>query len=168
MDLRQAVLGIAIVLVFWAFQAGFLNFLGIAQWFLAVLLFGILTWLIGQGVMPKPSASQKELWTFTLVLGLAIGAVVSFVPWDVLGIQVPAGAQPSQFTPAFLSVILALYGAAMVVTGWELKWNITLLTGLFWLLSSVHFATFTGPNSWIHFAIVTGFPFIVYGLLAKD
>ena len=166
MDLRQAGLGVVLLLVFWAFQAGYANILGPAMWFVGALIFVAVMFLIGQGAMKNPSAEMKELWTFTYVFALVAVAIFSFVPPGVLGITVPAGFSPSALTPYILSVLLAIFGGAMFVTGWLEKWNVTLLTGIVWLFVATHLYTLTF-NAYIHFAFTISLPFIIYGLISK-
>ena len=169
MDGRQLVAGIVIFLVFWAFQAKFsyISDLGTTAWFLGAVIFSVLLWFIGKGVMPKPSASQKELWNFTIVFALAVTFIVSFVAPYIPGIVIPSGDVIAIVTPILLSLWLVVFGAAMFVTGWETKWGVTLMTGLIWLISSLTWVANAGPNAWLHFAIIAGFPFIIYGLIAK-
>ena len=166
MEQYQLIAGILIVLVFWAFQNGFVNSLGTYGWFVGVLAFVFLSWLTGKSVMSKPSAEMKEMWMFTCIFALVLTAVASFVPFSVLGVVMPAGATAAAFTPILYAMILALFGGAMFVTGWVEKWNVTMIVGLFWLFNTVlEFGA--GGNAYLHFGLITGLPFIIYGLMMK-
>jgi len=165
MDLRQTVLGVVLLLVFWAFQMGFFSSLGTAGWFLAAVIFVGIMWAIGKGVMPNPSAAQKELWMFVSIFALVLSALFSFVPPSLLGVTSPPPVD--QIGALFLTSLLILFGAAMFVTGWEMKWNVTMVVGLLWVFVATHLYTLA-PVAWIHFGVVTSLPFIVYGLIRKD
>lgn len=165
MDLRQTGLGIVLFLVFWAFQSGYLSPLGTASWFLAAAVVVLITWAIGMGVMPKPTAEQKELWYLAYALILVIAAVGSFVPPSFLGVATPPSAD--QFTALLLTLYLIILGGAMFVTGYEMKWGVTLFTGIFWLFAATHLYVLTNV-SYIHFGVIVSLPFILYGLLRKD
>lgn len=165
MDLRQTGLGIVLLLVFWAFQMGFFSSLGTAGWFLAAVIFVGIVWAIGKGVMPKPSATQKELWMFVSIVALVLTALIAFVPPSLLGVTSPPPVD--QRGAIVLTLLLTLFGAAMLVTGWEMKWNVTMLVGVFWLFVATHLYTLA-PVAWIHFGVITSLPFIIYGLMRKD
>ena len=158
MDLRQTGLGIVLFVVFWAFQVGYFESLGVSAWLLGAIIFAVVLWLIGKRAMPKPSADMQELWMFTtlfVVLGTIFAAYLS----PYAGVVLPPGVTMLAFTPMLLSLWLVIFGAAMVVTGWQQKWGVTLAVGLLWLISAVHLPII-GPNAYIHFAVITGFPFM--------
>lgn len=165
MDLRQAGLGVILLLVFWAFQLGYFSSLGTASWFLAAVVFAGIMWAIGKGAMPKSSESQKELWMFVSISALVLAALFAFVPPSLLGVTNPPSVD--QIAAIFLTILLTLFGAAMFVTGWEMKWNVTMVVGLFWMVVATHLYTLV-PAAWIHFGVVTAIPFIIYGLIKKD
>ena len=166
MDLRQTLLGVVLFIVFWAFQVGKFNSLGPSAWFLGVIIFAAILWLIGKGAMPKASADMHELWKFTTLLAVVATIFPSYLG-PYVGAVFPPGFTAEMLTPMVLSLWLVIYGAAMLVTGWQMKWVVTLVTGIFWLFSAVHM-TWWGPNAYLHFAVVAGLPFIIYGLIAKD
>ena len=167
MDEKLTVLGIILVLVYWAFQAGYLGFLGTAAWFLAVLLFLIINYPIGSINMPKPSADQKLVWSYVYAFALIIALIVSFVPPSALGAVVPPGFQPWQLTSILLSFVLVLFGAAMFVGGQGLKESISPVTGIIWLFGAITFVLNAGANAYLHFGLITGLPFFIHGLLKK-
>ena len=154
MDLRQTGLGVVIFLVFWAFQVGYFNSLGTT------------VWLIGKGAMPKASADQKELWMFATLFAIVSTALIAYAG-PYLGAVFPAGFDPSSLTPVMLSWWLVIFGGAMLLTGWQMKWSVTTLVGIVWLFSAVHLQLTTGANSYLHFGMVTSLPFILYGLMMK-
>lgn len=163
MDLRQTGLGIVLFVAFWAFQVGKFESLGPAAWLLGAIVFAVVLWMIGKGAMPKPSADMQELWKFA-TLFVVLGTIFAAYLAPYAGAVMPPGATLSAFTPMLLGLWLAIFGGAMVVTGWQMKWGVTLVVGLLWLVSAVHLPAI-GPNAYIHFAVVTGFPFIIYGLI---
>ena len=169
MDLRTAGSGVVLLLVFWAYQIGLLSSLGAAGWLLASIIFVAVLWFIGQGMMPKPTASQKELWMFTSIFGIVATFIILYVG-PYLGAVVPTtAAGMMDLGQILLSIWLIVFGAAMFVTGWEMKWNVHMWIGLFWLISALHFVTSinAGPNSYLHFGLVVGLPFVIYGLIRK-
>lgn len=168
MDARQLGLGVVLFLVFWAFQAGYFDVLGTAAWFVGVIIFSGILWAIGKGVMPKPPEQIKRVWMFATVFAVVATFVISFLG-PYIGAVFPPGFNPSQVTPLVLSFWLIIFGGAMFATGWQTKWGVTTLVGIIWLFSAMHFVTAvsTGPNSYLHFALLAGFPFIIWGLMAK-
>ena len=168
MDLRQAGLGVVLLIVFWAFQAHYFDNLGTSSWVVGAIIFSVVLWLIGKGVMPKAPAEQKELWMFTIAFAVVATAMIAY-GGPYLGAVFPANFTPSMLTPLILSFWLIVFGGAMLVQGWQAKWGVTILTGLIWLISSVHFVSnlSTGPNSYLHFGLLVSLPFIIYGLIQK-
>lgn len=168
MDVRQAVLGLVIFVVFWAFQNGYAAPLGGAAWLAGVIIFAILLKLIGNGEMPKPPAGVKELWMLATPFVVISTFAISYLG-PYLGAVFPAGFTPAQLTPLVLSFWLVVYGATMFVMGQQEKMGVPTLIGVIWLFSALHFVTAvgTGPNSYIHFGLVTGLPFILAGLMKK-
>lgn len=168
MNWKVTVLGIVLFLVFWAFQAGYANSLGTSAWFLGVIIFTVLLWAIGKALMPKGSAESKELWMFATAFVVISTLVISYLG-PAFGAVFPAGFTASQLTPLVLSFWLMVYGGAMFVGGWQGKKGVMTLIGVIWLVSAMHFVTAlsTGPNSYLHFALVTGLPFILWGIMAK-
>ena len=166
MDVRQAVLGLVLFVVFWGFQNNYAAPLGSAAWLAGSIVFVVILWLIGSGMMPKPPQEVKELWMLaTSFLILSTFAISFLGPY--LGAVLPSS--PAQLTPLVLSFWLVVYGAAMFVMGMQGKMNVSALIGVIWLFSALHFVTAvgTGPNSYLHFGLVTGLPFILAGLMAK-
>ena len=168
MEVRQVVLGIAILLVFWAYQNGYANSLGTTGWFVGIIIFTLLLWSVGKVAMPKQPAEQKELWMFASAFAIVSTFVISFLG-PMLGAVFPPNFSPSQLTPLVLSLWLMVYGGAMFVGGWQMKNGIPALIGVIWLFSALHFVTAvgTGPNSYLHFGLVTGLAVILAGLLRK-
>ena len=168
MDPKQTGLGIVLFIVFWVFQAGYLNGLGTTSWLIGAIVFSVILFLIGKSVMPKSNEKQRMLWNFTIGVALLVTLFVAYVAPYVPGIVIPSGDILTIVTPILLSLWLVLFGGAMFITGWEMKWNITLLIGVIWLFSAITWVLNAGPNAYLHFAIVTSFPYIIAGLLAKD
>lgn len=167
MNLKQILLGIVLFIVFWAFQMKYFASLGTAEWFLGVLIFGLILWAIGKVSVPKQSESFKLTFNFAFGIALVIGVIVSFVPPSYLGVVFPPNFTPDQLTPLLLSCWLIIFGARAFITGWEEKWNITMFTGLLWLFVATHLYTL-GSNAYFLFGIIVSLPFVIYGLLAKD
>lgn len=168
MDLKQTVMGIVLFIVFWAFQGGYFNSLGAAAWFVGSIIFVVILWVIGKFAMPNPSAEIKDLWMFVTIFAIVATFMISFTG-PYLGAVLPA--DPSQLTPLVLSFWLIIFGGALFVTGHaDQKWNVTAVIGLIWLFSSLHFVTAvsTGPNSYLHFGLITGLSFIIGGIVAKQ
>lgn len=166
MDSRQIGLGILLFLVFWAFQTGSMDFLGTAGWFIGILIFTGILWAVGKAAMPKSSPESKMLWGFAMVFVIVSTFVISFLgPW--LGAILPS--DPAQIAPLVLSLWLVVYGGAMFVGGWGGKWPVMTLIGIIWLFSSIHFVSSlsTGPNSYLHFALITALPIILGGIWMK-
>ncbi len=166
MDARQFVLGIVILLVFWAFQAGYFSSLGPPALFVGAIIFVILTWIIGKGIMPNPPAENKQMWNFVVVFLIIVSIIASFVPPNVLGAVLPAGFDFSMVVPFILALWLVLFGAAMFVTGHEMKMGMAQVIGLIWLFSAITFVGNAGPNAYLHFGIVTGLTFILGGIFS--
>ncbi len=168
MNLQQTVLGIVLFIVFWGFQNGYANSLGTSAWFAGSIIFVIILWLIGKSSMSKPSAEMKELWMFTIAFAIVTTFIVSYLG-PYFGVVFPANFTPAMLTPLVLSIWLIVFGGAMLITGWQSKMGVTTLIGIIWLFSALHFVTAvsTGPNSYLHFGLITGLPYILSGLLAK-
>ncbi len=165
MDSKQTGLGIVQFIVFLAFQAGVFNALGPVAWLLGVIIFSVILYLIGKVAMPRRQPPQsEELWKFTVLFTVVITAIVSLgAPF--LSSVMPSGVSLSQFTSFILGFWLITFGAAMFVTGWTTKWAVTTAVGIIWVFSAVYFAT--GLPGYFYFALITGFPFIIYGLITK-
>ena len=166
MDIKQVGLGIVLFLVFWAFQAGYLDRLGTTAWVVGAIVFAGILYGIGKVAMPKPSVQMKELWMFATLLAVIVTLVISY-GGPYIGAVFPVGFNPMLLTPLVLSFWLIIFGGALFVTGTQVKWGITTLTGVIWLFSSIHFLGSTGPNSYIHFALVTALPLILTGIIMK-
>jgi len=159
MDLRQAGYGLALLIVFWAFQVGYFNSLGMTVWLVAVIIFSVVLWLIGKSTMPKQSAEMKELWMFTFAFVLLATVIISYGAGYIV---------PAFSSSALVSAWLIIFGGAMFITGWQSKRSIAALIGVIWLFSSV--ITFTssgGLYSFMMFGLVTGLPFLINGLIKK-
>jgi hypothetical protein len=166
MDLKQTGLGVLLFVVFFAFQAGVVNMLGPVAWLLGVIIFSIVLWLIGRVSMPRRAPPQlMELWRFTTLFAIVSTAIVS-LGYPLLASMMPSGISMTQATSFVLGSWLIIFGAAMFVTGWTTKWLVTAVVGIIWTFSAVYFAT--GLPGYFHFALVTGLPFIIYGLTTKD
>lgn len=167
MDVRQTGLGVVLVLFFWAMQAKYID-LGPLNWVLGGVVLVVVFYLIGKGVMPKPSEEIKELRMFLYALVIVFSVLCAFGPAFIPGVVLP----PAGFdmSPLIIGMWLMLFGAYMFVIGWLQRWAVTSLVGVFWLFSAFQFvsAVSWGPNSWIHFGLVVGLPFIIYGLIKKD
>ncbi len=168
MDLKQTGLGVVLLVVFWAFQIGVFNFLGPTAWVVGVVAFSLILWLIGKVSIPKPEANVTELWNFTVAFAIVATAIIAYLG-PYLGAVFPPGFMPSQLTPLILSIWLIVFGGTMFVTGWWAKWGVTTAVGVLWLFSSTHFVSnlSPGPNSYLHFGLLVGLPFILYGLITK-
>ena len=169
MNIKEVVLGIVLFVVFWAFQVGYANSLGTHAWFIGSIVFVVLLWAIAYAVMPKqPPAEVKQFWVFVSAFAIVTTFLVSYLG-PSLGAILPPGFAPSMLTPLVLSIWLVVFGAAMTVGGFNSKNNIQTWIGIFWLFSAMHFVTYvgTGPNSYLHFALVVGLPHIIDGLIRK-
>lgn len=157
MDIQQIVLGLVLFIVFWAFQAGYVSALGQWQWLAGVVVFAVILYIIGKVVMPKPSAEMQQIWQF------AIGVtILSTIITTVL-----TGGQAA-VAPIVISWWLIVFGAALFATGWSAKQNGALMIGLFWLIGSTHFLSSTvAAVAYLHFGLLTGVPYIIWGLIAK-
>ena len=165
MDLKQTGLGALIFLIFLAFQFGALDFLGAAAFIVGVIIFSILLWAIGKVSAGKASAEMKLIWKFTTVFAIVLTLFPTFLG-PFVGAVFPPDFGAAMLTPLVLAVWLSIFGAAMFATGFYAKFPVTMIVGLIWLLAAVHMPSL-GPNAWLHFAVITGFPFIIYGLVEK-
>jgi len=157
MDIRQTVLGLVLFIAFWAFQQGYLSALGQWEWLAAGVVFIVLLWIIGKVVMPKPSAEMQEIWMFAIGVVLLSTIITSYLAGGNVAVA-----------PIVLSWWLIVFGAAMFATGWAGKQNGALMIGLFWLLGSVHFlAAAVAPVAYLHFGLLTGVPYIIWGLVTR-
>lgn len=165
MELKQAGLGIVQILVFLAFQAGVFNALQFTAWLLGVIIFSIIIWLIGRVSMPRRTPPMlEELWKFTLVLAVVLTAIYSLgAPF--MTSMMPPGMTMEQATSLTLGFWLVIFGASMLVTGWAAKWGVTTAVGIIWALSAILFALGTG--NYFDFGLITGLPFVIYGLITK-
>jgi len=159
MDLKQAGLGVVLLIIFWAFQAGYLDALGTTSWVVGVVLFGLVLWLIGKEAMPKQPESMKELWMFTFVFAIVATAIMA---WGTPYLGTPSSAMP-------ISAWLVLFGGAMLLTGLHAKMEVTSLVGILWLFASIMFVTsfMGGSYSFIDFGLLVGLPFVIYGIMSK-
>lgn len=167
MEPKQIALGVVQVLVFLAFQAGIFDSLQYVGWLLGVIVFSVILWLIGKVSMPRRTPPMlEELWKFTVILAVVLTAIYSLgAPFMVS--MMPSGASMSQLTSLTLGFWLVLFGAAMFVTGWTVKWGVTTAVGIIWTFSGIIYAAGTIPSTYFDFALITGVPFIVYGLITK-
>jgi len=165
MNAKEVILGIVLLLVFWAFQKGYLDSLGTAAWFVGAVIFVVILWLIGMSMMSeKMTADQMQLWTFATVFGLVFTFILSFLAAP-LGAVFPANFTPATLTPLVLSLWLVVFGGAFAVGGRMTGRPVILLIGLIWLFSAVHLQMSTMANSYLHFGLVTGLVFIIDGLM---
>ena len=165
MDLKQTALGIVQVLVFLAFQAGVFNSLQYATWLLGVIIFSVILWLIGRVSMPRRSPPMlEELWKFTVILAVVLTAIYSLgAPF--VSSMMPMGMTMEQVTSLMLGFWLVIFGAAMFVTGWTTKWAVTTTVGMIWVFAGILTAVSTG--NYFDFGLITGLPFVIYGLITK-
>jgi hypothetical protein len=165
MDLRQTGLGVLLFAVFIAFQMGVFAVLGPLAWLLGVIIFSVILWLIGRVSMPRRTPPQLvELWRFTTLFAVVVTAIVS-LGYPLLTSMMPSGPSMAQFTAYVLGFWLIAFGAAMFVTGWTVKWAVTTVVGVIWVFSSVYFIA--APSEYFYFGLISGLPFIVYGLITK-
>lgn len=166
MGVKQTALGVVQVLIFFAFQAGVFNPLQYTAWLLGVIVFSVILWLIGKVSMPRRVPPMfNELWRFTVVLAVVLTAIYSLgAPF--MTSMMSSGMTTEQVTSLILGFWLVVFGAAMFVTGWTAKWGVTTAVGMIWIFSAVFFAA--GTSNYFNFALVTGFPFIIYGLITKE
>ncbi len=164
MDYKQIGFGVLTFVVFWAFQAGYFNFLGPTSWFLSAVAFIVLLWLIGQSY-GKEFSSNKILWNYAIGFALVVALLVSYAAPYIPGIVLPPDS--SIVPPILLSFWLVLFGATMFVGAWNSKIPLMMLTGVIWLFSSFTWVLNSGPNAYLHFAIVASLPFILTGFLEK-
>lgn len=146
--------------MFLGFQLRFFDPLGPSAWVLGVIIFSLILWLIGRGVLPRRQPPEfTEIWYFTVAFAIVATVVIAYGGL-LLGMVPPA---------AFvLSVWLIIFGAGTFVTGWTMKWGVTTATGVIWLFASTQYAVPSlAANAYLHFALVTSLPFIIYGLITK-
>ena len=171
MELKQTALGVVQVLIFVAFQLGVFDALQYVAWLLGVIIFSVILWLIGRVSMPRRAPPMlEELWKFTVILAIILTAIYSLLAYVTpmmphMAAMMPSGMSMAQVTSLILGFWLVVFGAAMFVTGWTVKWGVTTAVGIIWVFSGVFFAAVT--SNYFDFALITGFPFIVYGLIAK-
>lgn len=165
MDVKQTGLGIVLFLVFLGFQLGFVDILGPVTWLVGVIVFAVILYLIGRVSMPRRGPPQiEELWKFTVGFAVVVTGIYALgAPF--LTSMMPAGMSMNQVTSLVLGFWLIVFGAAMFVTGWTAKWGVTTAVGIIWAFSALFFATGTG--NYFDFGLLSGFPFIIYGLITK-
>ena len=167
MDAKQTGLGIVQVLVFIAFQAGVFNALGPVAWLLGVIIFAVILNLIGRVAMPRRQPPMiEELWKYTVIFAIVVTAIYSLgAPLLPSMMPPPAGMSMAQLTAVFLAFWLVIFGAAMFVTGWTVKWGVTTAVGILWAFGGIILAMSEG--NYFDFGILTGVPFVIYGLITK-
>lgn len=160
MDFRQVALGIVLFLIFWGFQAGYLDFLGNIAWFVGALVISLLPWAFEMGRRgPKPPEQVKQLWMFASAFVIVSVFIASFLA-PSLGLDVS--------TPKILSIFLIIFGGGWLLHGWFQKQGIPALIGIIWIFSTLHFvASPNDPNSYIYFALVVGISFVLNGVFTK-
>jgi hypothetical protein len=168
MNAKQVLVGIVLFAVFWAFQAGYASSLGAGAWVLGVVLFSVLLWgfwAVSGKAKSKTPKEMMALWHFATAFVVISTIFIAYLG-SYFGAVAPAG-DPS---PLILSFWLLVYGGAMWVSGKEAKDVTGSLVGIIWVFSALHFVTAisTGPNSYLHFALVTGLPLILQGLMNKS
>lgn len=165
--MKQTGLGVVQFLVFLAFQFGVLNVLGSIAWLVGVIVFAVILYLIGRVSMPRRGPPQiEELWRFTVGFAVVLTAIYALgAPF--LGAMMPSGMSITQVTSLVLGFWLIVFGAAMFVTGWTARWGVTTAVGIIWAFSAMFFATAVAVGNYFDFALLTGFPFIIYGLITK-
>ena len=165
MNIKEVVLGVVLFVVFWAYQAGYAAALGMHAWFVGAIVFVVLLWAIAYSVMPKqPPAEVKQFWMLVSAFAIVSSFMISYLG-PSLGAVLPGSM--SALTPLVLSFWLVVFGSAMAVGGFMSKNMTQAWIGVFWLFSSMHLALSTGPNSYLHFALVVGLPHVLDGLIRK-
>ena len=167
MDLKQSGLGLAEILVFLGFQLGVLNSLGSVAWLVGVIVFSGILYLIGRASMPRRQPPMlEELWKFIVGFAVVLTAVYSLGA-PLLASMMPASTSMTmaQATSIALGSWLVIFGAAMLATGWTEKWGVTVAVGLIWLFNAILF--FSGAANYFDFGLITGLPFVVYGIITK-
>jgi len=167
MDLKQSGLGIVEILVFLGFQLGLLNSLGSVGWLVGVIIFSVILYLIGRTSMPgREPPMVAELWKFIVGFAVVLTAVYSLGA-PLLASIMPASASMTmaQATSTALGSWLVIFGAAMLVTGWTTKWGVTTAVGVIWVFNALLF--FSGVGSYLDFGLITGLPFVIYGIITK-
>lgn len=165
MDLKQTGLGVVQLLVFLAFEFGVFKELGSIAWLIGVIIFAGILYLIGRVSMPRRAPPQiEELWKFTTGFAVLVTAIYSLLT-AYSPAMTPAGMSMNQITSLILGFWLVVFGAAIFVTGWTAKWGVTTAVGIIWAFSGIFFATVV--STYFDFAILSGLPFIVYGLITK-
>ncbi len=165
MNSKHVILGLVLIVVFWAFQMGYMSSLATAEWFAGVIIFSVAMFLMGKTSGETPTDDHKMVWMFAMIFAIVLTAIISFVPPSALGLALPAGFTPAMWTPVVLSLWLVIYGGAMFAGGHDAEKGMMILIGLIWLFSAVHIALVTGPNSYLHFGMITGLSAVVGGLL---
>ena len=107
----------------------------------------------------------EELWRFTVILAVVVTAIYSLGA-PLLPSMMPSGEMSmAQLTAVFLAFWLVIFGAAMFVTGWTAKWGVTTAVGILWAFGGIIFAM--SVANYFDFGIITGVPFVIYGLITK-
>jgi hypothetical protein len=167
MDFKQIGLGIVEILIFLGFQLGLLNPLGSVAWLVGVIVFSVILYLIGRASMPRRQPPLlEELWKFIVGFAVVLTAVYSLGA-PLLASMMPASASMTmtQATAIALGSWLVIFGAAMLVTGWTTKWGVTTAVGVIWVFNAILF--FSGAGSYFDFGLITGLPFVIYGIITK-
>ena len=165
MNIKETVLGIVLFAVFWAYQTGYASSLGAHAWFVGSIVFVVLLWAIAAVIMPKkPAEEVKQFWMFVSAFAIVATFIVSYLGTS-LGAVMPAGGADA-WTPMVLGFWLVVFGGAMTVGGLSSKNNMQTWIGVLWLFSSVVMAGI-GANSYLHFGLVVGLPYIIDGLIKK-
>lgn len=107
--------------------------------------------------MPRQPENMKELWMFTFAFAIVATAILAY-----------GGAYVGTASPAIVTEVwLVLFGGAMFLTGWWAKFGVTTLVGILWLFSAVLLGMGNGQFAFADFGLLTGLPFIIYGIMTK-
>jgi hypothetical protein len=154
MDFRQVVLGIVLFLIFWAFAAGYFEFLGNIAWFVGALFISFLPWLFEMGRKgPKPPQQIKDLWMFATVFLVVATFILSFAG-SFIGVTAD--------TSTVVSLWLIIFGGGWIMHGWLTKHGISGLLGIIWI-----FAVLIGFTSYSQLALILLLTFVLNGVFAK-
>lgn len=169
MNPKKIVMGIIILLVFWAFQAGYVSSLGPAEWFAGAVVLSILLAITSKVAMPKAEPAVMQLWQFAIAFVIVLAAIMSF-GMTALGASIPAGTSASSFTAIAVSMWLIVFGATMVATGSEAKKPHAKLIGFLWLFAALPtiISPLAAANAYLHLGVVVGLSAILAGIFIKD
>lgn len=164
MNTMHIVSGIVLFAAFFAFSAGYLNFLGNYIWIGAIVVFVLIMTAMGKIGMPKAPEDVKNAWMFGIAFSVVVTVMMTFAA-PYMG----SAMSTDQTGNYMMGFWLVVFGGVMLVGGKEMKMGTGMILGLIWLFSSIYYILGTGSAAagLMWFGILTGIPFIIMGLQMK-